>query len=195
MARFNLFEGSRRIALLLKVAWVIGVAAITYSTSPYASLRFVTWSPVDTFHRTTDDCQIGTDAMEFVTHSIGDGKSVSAQLCFKAQLFESRLLVPYKDENGKLWGHERHSTAVTAYTKGRADQFALSENDRETGLIEWRRQSHENLRNGILFAIGGWIVLSVIQALIGWIVRGFMGVPWGQDRRPDPPRAPGSIAP
>lgn len=33
----------------------------------------------------------------------------------------------------------------------------------------------------LLFAIAGWITLSGAQAAIGWIVRGFMGIPRGHD--------------
>src|SRR4029453_5540276 len=36
-------------------------------------------------------------------------------------------------------------------------------------------------RDAVLFAVGGWFVLSVLQVLIGWIVRGFCGIPWGRD--------------
>jgi hypothetical protein len=39
-------------------------------------------------------------------------------------------------------------------------------------------------RNAFWFAIGGWTVLSVLQAAIGWIVRGFIGVPRGHDHEP-----------
>jgi len=72
MARINVFEGSRRIALLLKLVWVIGVASVSYVES-----------------------------------------------------------VP--------------------------------------------------IHTALLFAIGGWITLSALQTAIGWIVRGFMGIPFGHD--------------
>jgi hypothetical protein len=39
--------------------------------------------------------------------------------------------------------------------------------------------------NAFSFAIGGWIALSVLQALIGWIVRGFVGIPRGYDHAPE----------
>ena len=37
----------------------------------------------------------------------------------------------------------------------------------------------------LLFAIGGLIVVSALQIAIGWIVRGFMGIPRGHDHRPE----------
>jgi len=47
-------------------------------------------------------------------------------------------------------------------------------------------QGSTTIRNAVLFGIGGWIVLSVLQALIGWIARGFAGIPRGHDHRPEP---------
>jgi len=37
----------------------------------------------------------------------------------------------------------------------------------------------------LLFAIGGLMVISVLQVAIGWTVRGFMGIPRGHDHRPE----------
>jgi hypothetical protein len=37
--------------------------------------------------------------------------------------------------------------------------------------------------SALLFAIGGLTVISVLQIAIGWIVRGFMGIPRGHDHR------------
>ena len=74
MATINVFEGSRRIAFLLKVVWLISVAAVSYMVSPEIEIH----------------------------HSL-------------------------------------------------------------------------------LFAIGGWTVLSILQVAIGWIARGFMGIPRGHD--------------
>jgi len=47
-------------------------------------------------------------------------------------------------------------------------------------------QGSTTIRNAVLFGIGGWIVLSVLQALIGWIARGFAGIPRGHDHTPEP---------
>lgn len=37
------------------------------------------------------------------------------------------------------------------------------------------------IHHSLLFAIGGWTVLSILQVAIGWIARGFMGIPRGHD--------------
>ena len=193
MARLNLFEGSRRISLLLKIVWVLGVVAVAYSQTPYVSLHFTTTHPAATLTMSDYDCQVGVDAMEFVTRTLDDGRSVSAQLCFQSPVFQSnqQRLVPYKVESDQIWGNDRYSNDVTNYTDARANEFRLTPPDQEVAAQRLDAQRSENVRNAILFIIGGWIVLSILQALIGWIVRGFMGSPRGHDHRPNtaPPTA------
>jgi hypothetical protein len=78
---------------------------------------------------------------------------------------------------------------VTDYTSATAKAFRLSADDQQAARLEFDTDRRKNIRNAFLFAVGGWIVLSVVQALLGWIVRGFMGIPWRQDRRPESPTA------
>jgi hypothetical protein len=186
MARFNVFEGSRRIALLIKVVWAIGAVAVGWTNSPRVSLEFSTSHPDAAFIR-SDGCISGTDATRYISRPIDDGKIAYVELCFKAMKADSgELVVPYRSEGGRWWGNARYTPDVTAYTDARAKAFSLSEADREAAQEEWSSQRTENIRNGVLFAVGGWIVLSLLQMLVGWIVRGFLGIPYGRDRRPEP---------
>jgi hypothetical protein len=189
MAKFNIFEGSRRVALLLKILWVLGVIVVSYNQSPYVSLKFTTTQPDAPFVVSDYDCQIGIDHMEFETRSLDDGHAVSVQLCFRSQVFQSnqQRLVPYKVEGDTMWGNDRYSSEVTNYAEARANDFRLSPADQQMAREEWDRQRSRNIRNAVLFAIGGWIVLSVLQWIIGWIVRGFLGIPRGSDHKPQPP--------
>ena len=191
MARFNIFKGSRRIALLAQFLWVVGVAIFMWTeSSSNVSLNFITDSPGQAFRMVvTDDCNIGTDATEFITRDIGDGKMARVELCFKAVRADSgKQFVPYRaDPNGTLWGNDRYSSEVMAYSEARAAAFALNDVDQQAAREEWDRQWWKNIRNAILIAIGGLIAISLLQAVIGWIVRGFMDIPWGQDHRPKAP--------
>jgi hypothetical protein len=185
MARFNLFEGSRRIALLLKVLWAIGALAVGWTSAPFVSMEFATSHP-DAGFIASDNCKIGTDAVEFINREIEDGQTVSVELCFKAlQADSGAQIVPYKVEKGRWWGNSPYTPDVMAYTDARSESFKLSEDARRTARDEWSVQRSRNIRNGVLFAVGGWVVLSLFQMLVGWIVRGFLGIPWRQDRRPE----------
>jgi hypothetical protein len=110
-------------------------------------------------------------------------------LCFQSQVFQSnqQRLVPYKTEGDTMWGNGPYSSEVASYTDARANEFRLTPADQQAAREEWNRQRSRSIRNAALFAIGGWIVLSVLQWLIGWIVRGFLGIPRGYDHRPDLP--------
>jgi len=183
----NVFEGSRRVALLLKVLWVLGALAIIWHNSPFVSMAFATSSPDAAFSK-VDGCASGTDARVFISRPIGNGKSVSLELCFKPLRADSGAqLVPYKMQKGWWWGNLRYSPEVEAYTKARAESFQLSQADQRAAREEWNRQWWSNSRSTGLFAVGGWVVLSLLQMLVGWIVRGFFGIPWDQDRRPGCP--------
>ena len=43
-----------------------------------------------------------------------------------------------------------------------------------------------NIWQGIGIAIAGWIVIAIVTSVIGWIVRGFLGIPWRSDTRTEP---------
>lgn len=76
------------------------------------------------------------------------------------------------------------SSEVSDYTRRIADGFSLTRQSRETAaghlmearLRQWR-ESFQVLAVGLLL---GW----AFAALIGWIARGFLGIPRGKDHRP-----------
>src|SRR5436190_6465572 len=132
MARINVFEGSRRVALLIKILWAIAALAIGWTSSPYVSMEFSTPYPDAAFVKSAD-CRIGTDAVQFITREIGDGKTVSIQLCFTALRADSGAqVVPFKVESGRWSGNTPYTPDVSAYTDGRAKSFILPEADRKT---------------------------------------------------------------
>lgn len=47
------------------------------------------------------------------------------------------------------------------------------------------KQAFSSYGEGALYATGGLVFLWVFSWAVGWIVRGFMGIPKGHDRRPD----------
>jgi hypothetical protein len=46
--------------------------------------------------------------------------------------------------------------------------------------------SPQTISYAVVFGVGGWITLFVLQAGIGWVARGFAGIPRGHDHRPEP---------
>jgi len=245
----NVFEGARRISLLIKIVWVLGSAVAIFMQTPSVSLTYKAERPSAAFHQ-AKDCAIN-DATNYKTVTLEDrnvkittkkgtvfnsmqdyrkasasagvplddmsddqiieqfskprkegeplaitvqyepspsgadeGKTVSVTLCFKAHPFENgSILVPYREEEDKWWGDEKYSANVTAYTTRRSAEFVLPKDGRTEALQLWHRAWWSGALRIVGVGVGGWLTLSIITSVIGWIVRGFFGIPSGKDKR------------
>ena len=82
---------------------------------------------------------------------------------------------------------DKNSVVVKEYTDGESAKFALPmEISTEVKTLAGKRHFNAKLKqwmySGITMIVGliaGWIVI----AAIGWVFRGFLGVPAGQDER------------
>ena len=63
-----------------------------------------------------------------------------------------------------------------------AATFVLSKEDEQAALNDWRNERNRVWRNGFLVAVGSWVTLVIVQFVFGWMLRGFLGIPMGQDR-------------
>jgi hypothetical protein len=43
---------------------------------------------------------------------------------------------------------------------------------------QWWKKHAETLRNGVIVIVVGWFGLQLVAMVIGWIVRGFLGIPY-----------------
>lgn len=86
--------------------------------------------------------------------------------------------------DGDLSTLEAMLVAQATYTKGVADQFALTAQDWNEAEQRLSRARLKQWKEAMQVLFGGLLVGWVLTAGIGWIARGFMGVPRGQDRRP-----------
>ena len=77
------------------------------------------------------------------------------------------------------------STLEYDYTKNVAGSFKLSKSDEDwiDGKV-WSAR-WKGIKEGSLWIIGGVAFLYIFSWCVGWIVRGFAGIPVGQDRNPD----------
>ena len=104
---------------------------------------------------------------------------------------DAELLAAYQKEkaqamNGplKYLMKERYSSEVMAYGRQVAVHFSLSEDgmkDAEQAVWDARLKQW---KEALQFALGGVAFLWAAAAGIGWVVRGFMGIPRGKDTRP-----------
>lgn len=181
--RLNIFEGARRIALLIGVVWAIGCLSYAIFNEPYFSLRyevpFLGAQPKLVEHCAPDS------AIEYIPDV--PGSDVSIDLCFAAiRDVGGSTLIPYAlAEDGKDWMvAPEYSREVTNYTRNFSQSFQLdaagikaAEEKRSATLKEQWIDAMKALFLGLL---AGWVLIFVI----GWIVRGFLGIPHGKDTRP-----------
>jgi hypothetical protein len=63
-----------------------------------------------------------------------------------------------------------------------AKEFTLPKVDEEWADSRWWVDLKDSIKVGLGFLAGGWALLWTLTWAIGWIVRGFLGIPMGQDR-------------
>lgn len=182
----NLFEGSRRIgAVILWCTGLVGAVAI-WTSDPYLSVEYRVSEPSATPVRTDEsECPVEA-AREFKTVRLASGRSVSATFCFPEHRGDDgRMFVPTQSQaDGRLLGYPRYSSEVSAYTEAVVSGFQLSPTD--AARLE---DEYSDLLRGNRLTSFGWLAaglgaLYVLGSLLGWIMRGFMGIPSGRDAKP-----------
>jgi hypothetical protein len=183
----NIFEGSRRIVLLIQAAVVLGTGLYLFNSTPFVTASFRTGGPGLPFFRTfnTADCQAPNARKTVYSVGIGEGRTIWVDLCFLAvRANNGQMLVPYKEEGGQWLTEGVYSGPVSAYTESRAAAFTLPPSDLMALRSEWSKRYWADIWEGLL---GCLIALGLIEALkraLGWIVRGFLGIPSGADHKP-----------
>lgn len=184
--KFNVFEGARRIALLLQIAFVLIALGIGFLDNPYIRLIYETRHPDEPFVLSKDDgCDTLTDQIEYIERKIDEDKTINITLCFRARPFSSGdILIPFKaDEEGQIWGGGKYSQEVSEYIKKRTTFFYLPPEASKEFSKKWWGKKFENVRGGIKIAAIGYFSILIFSLVMGWIVRGFLGIPQGQDFR------------
>ena len=83
------------------------------------------------------------------------------------------------------WGAASYSSEVSAYEKQLEARFVLPPEDNNWVDQEKSRRYWENWKESLRNLGIGLAIFAGIVWAIGWIVRGFMGVPRGLDRKPN----------
>jgi hypothetical protein len=180
----NVFEGARRLmAVALVLILIVGMAAV-YNSSPYLSRYYLVnfaGSPT-----AVDSCPAGSD-LEYTSAQV-DGNSVSIELCFPGFVTEEgRSVIGYVDSAGQVLGNDRYSPAVDAYVENKKDGFTIppAHVGHLRELLSAARQKERLLIIGVTLAAMFAFWLACV--IFGWIVRGFLGIPSGADRKPSSP--------
>jgi hypothetical protein len=182
----NIFEGSRRIAYLAGGIAAAGTLIYAVTYEPYISIDYSVSHPHGAFQRMNTSCPSDAGRTFFSTKS-QSGISISIDLCLLPMEFgeDKRQLVPYKvDDKNMVWGAASYSSKVSAYEKELEARFVLPAEDNAWLKEEKSRRYWDNWKESLRNLGIGLSVFAGFVWAIGWIMRGFMGIPRGMDKKP-----------
>lgn len=182
--KFNFFEGARRISLLIAAAWVVGWVAYPIFSTPYVSTTYTLFffdGPAVPVDSCTGDFHLANESV-----AMPDGRKVYVNFCFIAKKASNgEMLIPYADAgNGKELMNRPYSSEVSNYADSFAKKFKVPTEDLDGLEAKYRAARLELWTFAAQFLFGGLAVGFGFVAAVGWIVRGFFGIPRGKDFRP-----------
>lgn len=182
----NIFEGSRRIALLAAGLATLGTLVVLVTNDPYVSIEYSVAQPGGPFSRLSGNCPSDAGKHYFTTET-KTGQRLSIDLCLLTMPFgdTGEQLVPYKtDQKGMVWGAASYSSEVSEYERQLEKRFILPPQDDDFAEKEFSRRYWKEIKEGLRYLAIGLVVFGAFVWAVGWIVRGFLGIPRGMDNRP-----------
>ena len=181
----NMFEGARRVMKLTMVLiGIIGIV-IAYNSEPDINLVYeISYFGENPVRINTDSCNSSDDATEYSNHTTAKGNDYDLTLCFKATASnDGKMMIPYMidEETQGILGNDQYDVGVIKYTQSIKSNFSVpSEGEQIVDKQYWPKKIKtilEILGKTALSIFGFWIFCWVI----GWIIRGFVNIPMGQD--------------
>ena len=181
--RINVFAGARRVALLLTVVAVIATITVLATTTPYVSINVRIENPLAPFVVTDAPCP-KLSAKDYFTTKIDESHSVGVDLCLPPMDFKGQQLIPYKvDADRMVYGAESYSDEVQEYERALQARFQLSPADLKAVKRKIAERTKQAWKDGLLYLAIALAIFWFAVWAIGWVVRGFVGIPLGKDHR------------
>jgi hypothetical protein len=190
----NVFEGARRITKIFSVLWVVGAAVFSIESisepniHPYFEVESLDSKPVR-LEAKVKECG-ADDVSEYVSpQTTSKGNEVKVTLCFKASTFKNSVIKDFntwtiKDNPSSKVVTELPPAILSEVSKNIAKKFKLSKADEEWADSEVWKKRWEKIQEASLIAAGGMVAILIFSWVVGWIVRGFMGISSGHDFKP-----------
>jgi hypothetical protein len=168
----NVFEGARRIAKLVTLLWVVG--CVIYTTNDALDLR-----------KQNLEAQIKQVPLVKDTSDQGDKTALYAEFERWKANRQSQNNQPPIDEDAYMakarelgYLKDQQSQELPDFTPEEIAAYRAKE-QQEAGQKIW-----EHIGTGSLWLFGGVAFIWASTYAIGWIVRGFFGIPSGHDFKP-----------
>lgn len=182
--KINIFEGARRLSVIAYIAIVIVGIIWAFNDEPYVSIRY----RVPSFGVTpikVDACD-ETDEAQFPTVRTSSHRLVHVTLCFAGFKMDNsqELVFPYARMDDKnVFVNSRFSDDVSKYTNQIARSFDLSAIEKQHLDDLWKKKWWSNFFLNIGYTAIAVSAVWLLFSLIGWVVRGFLGIPKGHDSK------------
>lgn len=185
--RINLFEASRRIAI---VASVVAVAVTAFSIMPdkVVKLTFSLSRPNANWEMSQDKNCDNEAGRGISSLTLNNGIKAFVTLCFNPVMLNDGSFFIETDivENGAVIFDKSWSPQVFKYIQRASERFAIPDHQYEKVIEATKDQAINKAKNYLFvlfcFLVGLWTTFFAI----GWIVRGLFGIPFGKDSRQPP---------
>jgi hypothetical protein len=192
-SKVNIFEGFRRIAKIIAIVWVLAFAIAGYIAEPYTRNYYLIEAPgIQAVKMGADSFCPPESVQETFDRTTNSGKSISITLCFKSFLENNRQLIPFKrdEKTQEVWMNAPYADEVTAYKERVVKNFKIPEADQSALTSGYWSELIKKWAEGFFMMAGGLVAFWIFCWCVGYIVRGFLGVPQGRDSRlEEPPNA------
>jgi len=196
----NVFKGARRISMLVAAIWIIGWGVGAYynyaDSPPSVNVTYSITGAVEPPIRMTEECPLNS-MIKHIDMETKSGTKVLVKLCrAKSDKAELIALVRHFEEKGDIELAERALDKIDAFENKKPDPTEIAQleaafvktdayGNTDEAWIDARRWSLllEFYGTIVLWAISGLLFLWAFTWVIGWVVRGFMDIPRGQDKK------------
>jgi hypothetical protein len=187
--QINIFSGGRRIAAV--VGFIIACLAAAFAflvSDSHPAEKFIYSIEMKQPVKRATECNYDDDPTRHFIGTVYEWFDVEVVFCFRNITLQDGQYIPYIDPTGKWMAGKSYSDEVNKYENEFTRQFAMPASDRAEAITIARGNVHQMALNCLLAFAGAAVAVWIITYILGWIVRGFLGVPRGQDFRSPPPR-------
>lgn len=184
----NMFEGARRIIKLVVVIIALTGLYIAFDSSPDIKLVYeIPFVGEKASRIDGEECKSSYDAKETLYSVTTEGKiSYDLIWCFKAwKAVNGNMLIPYAEDTvNETWKlASPYDDVVIQYIRSFRESFSVSANDEQFV----NKQYWPKKLKAILLPLGVTVIsifgFWIFCWIVGWVVRGFAGIPMGQDSK------------
>ena len=183
--QINIFSGGRRIALV--VGFIIACLAALFAfliNGTHAPTTLIYAIEMKQPIKRATGCSYNDDSERTSIGTVYGLFDVDVIFCFRSITLKGEQYIPYLDSSGAWLAGRSYSDEVSNYERGFIKQFEIPETDRAEATADSRDNAHWVFLYSVLAFTGTAVTVWIVTCILGWIVRGFLSVPRGEDFRP-----------